>query len=373
MRIGPVQPTVLFAIVIGLTVVPRPGRAQAQWTLIEELRIGAAETDATTFTDVRGVAIGTNGQIFVLEYRTQEIRAFDARGKFLKNIARRGGGPGEIATASGLVQAPDGTIWVTDRANSRFSAFRADGAFLRHHIIPINSEGFWGAVIDSKNRINDPIITSVTRSGVGLQAVRRVSLGDAKIDTVPFPCGNDGKVTTAWAGKNKNGGRFVRVPFSAGPVRLLDPRGFVWCAMGDKYRIVKTQLGRADTLAVIERTVPAVPVLLAEREAELARAAALMKGYQTINVDQSQVPTVKPVIVDLSLDDGGRLWVRRSTNEAMTTVFDVLDDRGAFVATVRAPFKIQQMWRPVVRGDAVYVTIVDEDDVEYVVRARIRK
>jgi hypothetical protein len=89
MRIGPVRPTVFFTIVIGLTVVPRLGRAQAQWTLVEELRIGAAETDATTFTDVRGVAIGTNGQIFVLEYRTQEIRAFDARGKFLLSSTRR--------------------------------------------------------------------------------------------------------------------------------------------------------------------------------------------------------------------------------------------------------------------------------------------
>jgi hypothetical protein len=165
----------------------------------------------------------------------------------------------------------------------------------------------------------------------------------------------------------------MTVPFSAVPVRLLDSRGFVWCTPGDKYRIVKTQLGRSDTLAVIERTVPPVPVPFAEREAAIARADSAMRSYETKHADPSQIPSVKPVIADLSVDDVGRLWVRRSTNDKLTTVFDVLDDKGVLAATVRAPFSIRPGSRPVVRGDVVYATILDEDDVQYVVRARIRK
>ena len=143
---------------VALTIAPCVLSAQTQWTLVEELRIGAAETEATTFADVRGIALGTGGQIFVLEFRTQEIRAFDATGKFIKNIARKCAGPGEIASANGLAHVPDGTIWVNDPGNGRFSVFRADGTFLRQQVVPINSYGYiWAAVIDSKNRVNDPI------------------------------------------------------------------------------------------------------------------------------------------------------------------------------------------------------------------------
>src|SRR5690348_1053195 len=100
LRVARLASSASAATIIGLTIVSRVASAQAQWTLVEELRIGAAETDATTFADVRGIAVATNGQIYVLEYRTQEIRAFDAKGKFIKNIARRGGGPGEISNAN---------------------------------------------------------------------------------------------------------------------------------------------------------------------------------------------------------------------------------------------------------------------------------
>ena len=361
------------ATMFGLAIVPRLASAQAQWTLVEELRIGAAETEATTFADVRGVVVGTNGQIFVLEFRTQEIRAFDATGKFIRNIARRGAGPGEIANANGLIHAPDGTIWVNDPGNSRFSVFKPDGSFLRQYVVPINSYGFiWAGVIDPKNRINDPVFISAGRSGPSLQAVRRVSPEDAMTDTVQFPCGNDAK-GMVWSAKSKDRGRYMTVPFSAIPVRLLDSRGFVWCSTGDRYRIVKTQLGRVDTLTLIERTVPPVPVPVAERNAQIARTDSAVKGYETADVDYSQMPKIKPAIVDLAVDDAHRLWVRRSTNDANVTMFDVHDDKGALVATVRAPFKVRTMWRPVIRGDVFFAATEDEDDVQYVVRARIRK
>ena len=69
--------------------------AQAPWRLVEELRFGTGESDAQTFTNIRGLAVGTGGRILVLDYKVQEIRAFDASEKFLKVVSRRGGGPGE--------------------------------------------------------------------------------------------------------------------------------------------------------------------------------------------------------------------------------------------------------------------------------------
>jgi hypothetical protein len=359
------------ATIVGLTIVPRVASTPAQWTLVEELRIGAAETEATTFTDVRGVAVGTNGQIFVLEFRTQEIRAFDANGKFIKNIARKGAGPGEIASANGLVVGPNGTIWANDPANSRFSTFRSDGSFLRQYIVPITGYGFlWEGTIDAQGRIIEPVFTP--RGSSVQEVVRRFSPGDAKTDTLQFPCGNATR-ERVWEARSKNGGTVMSVPFTARPLRRMDARGFVWCSPGESYRIVKARLGGTDTASVIDRKVPAVPVPKAERDAEVARIDSILKRYESANVDYSQIPTVRPAITDLNVDDAGRLWVRRSTNETSTTLFDIFDDAGKLVATTRAPFKVHGFSRPLIRGDAMYAVVVDDDGVQNVVRARIRK
>jgi hypothetical protein len=86
--------------------------AQARWSLREDLRIGSSDEGPTLFTDIRGIAVGEHGAILVLDFKTQEIRMFDARGKFLKRVARQGSGPGEIRNANGMQMAPDGSIWV---------------------------------------------------------------------------------------------------------------------------------------------------------------------------------------------------------------------------------------------------------------------
>jgi sugar lactone lactonase YvrE len=165
----------------------------------------------------------------------------------------------------------------------------------------------------------------------------------------------------------------MSIPFTARPLRLLDARGFVWCSAGETYRIVKTRLGRADTLALIDRKVPAVAVPKAERDAAVARIDSIVKRYESANVDYSQIPNVRPAIIGLDVDDAGRLWVRRSTNETAATLFDVFDDTGKLLATVRAPLQVRGMWHPLIRGDVMYTVVVDEDGVQNVVRARIRR
>jgi hypothetical protein len=163
------------------------------------------------------------------------------------------------------------------------------------------------------------------------------------------------------------------VPFVPAPQVLLDPHGFVWCTPSDVYRIVKTRIGQGDTVAVIERKVTPVPIPAAERNAEIARADSALKRYDVSDADFSQIPKVKPPVLALDVDDSGRLWVRRPTNEPMTTMFDVFDERGRFLSTVTAPFKISPYWHPVIRGDVMYTVAIDEDDVQNVVRARIRR
>ena len=89
--------------VVAIVISGPPLGAQARWSLVENLRIGSEEDGPYLFTQIRGVAVGERGSIFVLEYRAQEIRLFDNQGKFVKRVARSGSGPGEIKNANGLL------------------------------------------------------------------------------------------------------------------------------------------------------------------------------------------------------------------------------------------------------------------------------
>jgi len=347
--------------------------AQAQWNLVEELRIGTGDSEPHTFTDIRGIAVGTGGRILVLDYKVQEIRMFDAAGTFLKLAARRGQGPGEISTANGLAQGADGTIWVNDPANSRFSLFKPDGSFLRQHIVPIRSYGFiWNGTVDARGRVNDPLFIDTSKGDVAMR-IRRIGPDGATGDSLDISCRLARSPVAPWIARSKNGQMGMAVPFTASASIRLDPRGFAWCTPGDVYRVARVRLGGSDTLAVAERRIEPVAVTAAERAAVIARTDSALKQYETNNVDYSQMPRVKPFIEGLEVDDAGRLWVRRPAPDRTITVFDVFDEGGRFLATVRAPFRIDPYRHPVIRGDVVHVVVIDDDDVQNVVRARIRR
>ena len=363
----------LSVIALCSTFEARTAGAQASWRLVEELRFGTGESEQQTFSDIRGLAVGNAGQIFVLDFKAQEIRAFDASGRFVKLIARRGGGPGEISNANGLQQAPDGTIWVNDPANSRFSVFSPDGAFQRQHVIPISGYNYiWTGFIDVRGRVNDPVSAN-PKGGARQSKLRRFSATGVLADSVDIPCGQSTPLPPIWHASNRNGSSSnMSVPFSPVPQVVLDPRGFAWCTPSDVYRVVRTRIGQGDTVAVIDRKMTPIPIPTAQRDAEIARIDSVVKRYETSDVDFSKMPKMKPAVLALDVDDAGRLWVRRPTNEPMTTVFDVFDERGRVLATVAAPFRISAYWHPIIRGDVMYTVALDEDDVPNIVRARIR-
>ena len=114
------------ATLIGALAVALAARAEAQprWRLVEELRIGGADSGAASLNDVRDIALGARGQIYVFDYQAQEIRLFDAGGKFVRLVGRKGAGPGEFTQPNGIRTAPDGSLWVNDHSNARFMEHR---------------------------------------------------------------------------------------------------------------------------------------------------------------------------------------------------------------------------------------------------------
>ena len=78
------------------------------------------------------VALSATGDIFVTDgYGNARVHKFSPDGKPLLSWGEPGSGPGQFHVPHGIAVAPDGSVYVADRENSRLQVFTPDGDFLR--------------------------------------------------------------------------------------------------------------------------------------------------------------------------------------------------------------------------------------------------
>ena len=115
-------------------VTSNPSLSDAVCTLGEEptFRVGQDESDeATWFSTIRGLRRLSDGAVAVVDRTSAEIRIFDADGRHVRSMGRRGEGPAEFRSAWKLWALPGDTLWAGDYRPWRYNVFTRDGEWLR--------------------------------------------------------------------------------------------------------------------------------------------------------------------------------------------------------------------------------------------------
>ena len=87
-------------------------RPRVQDTLVprEVFRIGTRDGPLEyTFGTIVAFTVAPSGHVYVQDVRSA-VREFDETGAFVRYVARRGRGPGEVTTLNGLSASDDGRI-----------------------------------------------------------------------------------------------------------------------------------------------------------------------------------------------------------------------------------------------------------------------
>jgi len=309
------------------------------------------------FGSIAALAVDAGGRIHVFDGQSYELRTFGPDGSFIARFGRRGGGPGEFQHVIGISPAPDGTLWVIDGQNARYTVLRGD------EVVATYRRGAGVYTVPWVGGHGGEYLYDVVRipGGEPEEVLVRVNAEGVATDTFPVPIES---IETPRVGSIT-----LPLPFAPRQLRAFDPAGGVWTANSHAYALLRIGPG-GDTLQVITRAVAARPLTAAESDS-VARYIRTLREELGVDVRDALVPRIAPLLRRITVADDGSIWVTLADpppNSPEGTRFDIFEPGGRRVAelTLDFPFTLQQ-----VRNGRIYGVARDELGVERVFTARV--
>jgi len=342
-----------------------------------ELRFGSVEGDPNlVFGDVRGVEADQDGNIYVLDYLASEIRVFDSAGRFLRTLASEGQGPGELSEANGMILRGDSILWVQDHSKWMMIGLDLKGEELARVPMHVLSYGYvWSGTVDNAGWFWKP--TSHTDrdgpfipedglfEGTFRMFLKSFDPETSAVDSVYLGDGVGRSLVTL------NGRLFLSIPFDPKRITTVDPDGGFWQVHTAAYRLARLNEA-GDTTLVVEVEADPLPV-------EPEDHAAFLSQFGENDPDRRRsaeqavefIPSVKPIIRGMFMDDTGQVWVQREVRQGAKPHFDIFDRAGEFRGSIQLAFS-PAPYRPIrVRHGFLYTVELDALDVPSIVRARV--
>jgi hypothetical protein len=369
-------------------------------TLVEEMSIGVADgNEEYMIGQVGDIALGRDGSLYVFDGQVPVVRHYDANGKFLRRIGRRGSGPGEYRSVSGLAMTPDGRLLVWDTGNWRVNIYAANGDFVTQWITPSGMSGGGTAqytraiMVDSAGRIvTRKMIHNFRNPGNSPTIWLRYRLDGTFIDSVRTPAGPESVPLVA---RNGNASTAYPVPFA--PIRqvTMSPSGSLLSGFPSRYAF---EIHQPDGRIVsVRRDMRPEPVTRSERSDAREKAEQRMRQTDpTWSWNGPDIPDSKPAYYGIVAGQDGRIWVlltqdvrtgpgvtgsvgigggntpgRRPPGDAeppKASLYDVFEPDGSYLGQVQVPAGAYALVR---RGDQVWGYAVGDDDVPRIKRYRI--
>jgi hypothetical protein len=341
---------------------------------IEVLRL-SGETRETTFGQLTAIEATPDGGVIVVDAKSLDgliIRHFDANGKFVRNIGRKGRGPGEYDSPFGLSIAAhaNGSVYLRDGMRAA-NVYAADGKILSSFALAHNngSTGEITPASDGSMYLRAPFgpngFASVT--GTTQRPMLHYSVDGKLLDSISTNVRwvLDG-VDVSQRGRLLPDGRLL--------VTRTDKVGF----------LIRNRQGQT---MIAETPAVAVTYLREERDELMAGRKYLLDKCGEGMGTRAIIPEFKPPARASRVDIDGRVWIGRSTtskkipptllascgNFKAEVTFDeppafagFLQD-GTYLGEVRFPVRTRVSFV----GNYAWAILPDADDVPTLVKYRL--
>jgi len=309
--------------------------------LKEDLSLGGPDAQGEyAFDRARSFVVDDAGSIYVLELLAAHIKVFDAAGRYIRTIGRKGQGPGELEYPMTLSLNRAKDELAVQQQSRGIVFFKTDGTFLRN----LSLKGMLGGRgrVDSRGQI---YVLEIVMDGSGSRYATKKLAPDgsvlATISETPTPAG-PGNTTKAFIPvayfQISRDDRLVYGYPETYEIQLYGP---------DEAKVLRKIRREYDPVAVTE-----------EEKAELKKEAP--PGYAR----EFEFPKNHPAYTRFFLSDLGHIFVQTYEKaDGGKLVHDVFDPEGRFIG--RIPLKPSGI--EILKGK-YYALEEDEDGYQYVKR-----
>jgi hypothetical protein len=387
--------TLVMAMALTASAAPADAQDGPVQRARETARIGEGQRAEFSFGTITGLAIDGAGHLYVSDAQDNRVVVFDATGRHLATIGRKGQGPGEFQHPSSLGIAKDGSLWVREvNRVQRFVPERAGGPATKYAgVVGALTMVDWMStrtgVLDRDGLFHVPVAFGKRDKGFveHVQLMLRVDSAGRVVDSLKVPWYENAPPLTASYMVSANSGRMLaglnHVPFAPVPRWASSPSGGIISGDGLAYELRETDAtGRA--VRTFKRTYAPVPIDAAERRDSLraleARIDSIPVPHAQVlgmpeDVSQRKLPTHYPAFREIAVSSEGDVWVRRWTTAADrgTSRYDVFAPDARFGGTMVLPAELVGAPTLVVRGRWAAGVMTDpETGLQSVVRFEFR-
>jgi hypothetical protein len=280
--------------------------------------IGRTEGESwEMLSGVRAVAFDAQDNAYIIDGQASAVFVYDANGAFIRQIGRRGGGPGELQSPWNIVVLEDGDVVINDRGHAALIIFDNAGSYVRN----ISWRGLPGGVsgihaLGPRQLLLHGGSTSSDGTPEGTRVARAMILdlaeGEPRVIT-------EFETTAILAFRVEAGGNtltVMRTPeYAPGTFMGATPNGEILVQHESAYR-VKVLDGSGAVVGTIERPIPPRLVGAAEKEAwqrrrEEQHAATGAPGPPPPMAYEMPFADEMSVVTGFLADPAGRLWIQR--------------------------------------------------------------
>ncbi len=358
-----------------------PEQVRTPVTLTPVFSIGQLDgPDEQAFGSVAQLAADARGRFYVYDQQDVQIRLYDENGKFVRNIGRKGAGPGEYQYVFGMAITNDTVLAIHDLGAARITYFFPDGKVRGSFTEPRASSGgdrHFGVDVRGLVSLRVPMVAARGQVLNEIDANRRsrflmLTAAGRLVDSVLVPIAPQtprGFYLMTADGGNHN---FIPQSYSA-PLRS----GGIMFGNGGASRLV---IRASDSdVRVVEWTSSPVPVGREERAnwEEYATFFSQQPGQYSYTI-----PSAKPVYRDIATDNDSRIWVSLYAPAQRITLpprpanipgprlywqqpatYDVLSRTGDYLGRVVLPMRSRFM---AAQGNRLWVRIKGADDEDII-------
>lgn len=341
-----------------------------------ELRIGDANQQNYALTHVGELTIGTNGDIFVAQPLDAVVRVFDSDGHFVRQIGRRGAGPGEFRYPLKLGWHGS-NLWVWDRQLIRISFFTEGGESVGSARVP-GAARYLASGSFLVQRFWEPA------EGLGVLPLQIVNDQTAATDTVAVLNVRNVNLQLSFGAGMVTG----RQPFDDSTLWNVSPAGdaiyivdrtvkvgsvptFTVKRLDTAGRPVWTQTYGYEPIRVSAAVLDHIAAAIADSMMRTAPARIRNQARITPDAVRENLwrPDHLPAVMDVVVDTDKTVWLRKGTLQGDPPEWYVIDGDGTLRMTVRGEpgFNIRA-----VRGETAWGVETDSLGIPYIVRRSVQ-